>query len=126
MVLEYSQRLATRRRNVMATPEHPQVATAMILAAAQGGAQAAGRAVAGLAVGQQADFVVLDADHVALAGLPAPEMLASHVFASQRTSAIRDVFVGGTARVRGGSHGQQQAARAGSVQARTQLLASAA
>ena len=126
MVLEYSQRLATRRRNVMATPQQPQVATAMTLAAVQGGAQAAGRAVAGLAVGQQADFVVLDAGHVALAGLPAPEMLASHVFASQRTSAIRDVFVGGTARVSGGSHGQQQAARAGFVQARTQLLASAA
>ena len=48
----------------------------MTLAAVQGGAQAAGRPLAGLAVGQQADGVVLDAQHPALAGLDAPSMLS--------------------------------------------------
>ena len=53
-------------------------------------AQAAGRAVAGLAPGQQADWVVLDPQHLALAGLSAPEMLSAHVFASHRSSAIAE------------------------------------
>ncbi|MFD1711472.1 formimidoylglutamate deiminase [Ottowia sp. GY511] len=126
MVLEYSQRLATRRRNVMATPAQPQVATAMTLAAVQGGAQAAGRAIGGLAVGQQADLVVLDAQHSALAGLDGADALSAHVFASHRTSAIHKVYVGGQPQVRGGAHALRQEARAGFVQARQQLLQTAA
>lgn len=122
LMLEYSQRLARRERNVAAEASQPQVATAMTLAAVQGGAQAAGRPVAGLAVGQQADFVVLDAAHVALAGLPAPEMLASHVFASQRTSAIDAVWVAGRARAHHGRHPLHDSAAAGFVAARRQLL----
>ncbi|MDQ8002852.1 MAG: formimidoylglutamate deiminase [Pseudomonadota bacterium] len=122
LMLEYSQRLARRERNVVADASQPQVATAMTLAAVQGGAQAAGRPVAGLAVGQQADFVVLDAAHVALAGLPAPEMLASHVFASQRTSAIDAVWVAGRRRAHHGRHPLHDSAAAGFVAARRQLL----
>lgn len=122
LMLEYSQRLARRERNVAADALQPQVATSMTLAAVQGGAQAAGRPVAGLAVGQQADFVVLDAAHVALAGLPAPEMLASHVFASQRTSAIDAVWVGGRPRAQRGRHPLHDSAAAGFVAARRQLL----
>ncbi|MBN8751277.1 8-oxoguanine deaminase [Xylophilus ampelinus] len=122
LMLEYSQRLARRERNVAADVSQPQVATAMTLAAVQGGAQAAGRPVAGLAVGQQADFVVLDAGHTALAGLPAPEMLASHVFASQRTSAIDAVWVAGRPRAQGGRHPLHHSAAAGFVAARRQLL----
>lgn len=122
LVLEYSQRLATRQRNVAADAAHPQVATAMTLAAVQGGAQAAGRAVGGLAVGQQADFVVLDAAHTALAGLPAPDMLSSHVFASHRTSAIDAVWVAGALRARAGRHLLHDSAAAGFVAARLQLL----
>jgi formimidoylglutamate deiminase len=49
-------------------------------------------------VGQQADFVVLDARHVALNGLPADSGHAAHVFASHRTSAIADVWVRGQQR----------------------------
>ncbi|HZF83979.1 MAG TPA: formimidoylglutamate deiminase, partial [Burkholderiaceae bacterium] len=122
LMLEYSQRLARRERNVAAEASQPQVATAMTLAAVQGGAQAAGRPVAGLAVGQQADFVVLDAAQVALAGLPAPEMLASHVFASQRTGAIDAVWVAGRARAHHGRHPLHDSAAAGFVAARRQLL----
>ncbi|HMR72324.1 MAG TPA: formimidoylglutamate deiminase, partial [Rubrivivax sp.] len=56
MLLEYSQRLATRQRNVLARDSERDVATAMTLDAVLGGAQASGRAIAGLALGQQADF----------------------------------------------------------------------
>jgi formimidoylglutamate deiminase len=120
--LEYSQRLATRRRNVTADAGQPQVATAMTLAAVQGGAQAAGRPVAGLAVGQRADLVVLDGEHPSLAGLQAPQMLAGHVFASHRTSAVARVIVGGQVRVQAGRHAAHVEAVMGFVDARAQLL----
>ncbi|OUM02120.1 formimidoylglutamate deiminase [Variovorax sp. JS1663] len=122
LMLEYGQRLVTRQRNVGADAAHRQVATALKLAAVQGGAQAAGRDVGGLAAGQQADFVVLDARHVALQGLPAPEMLSAHVFASHRTSAIDAVWVGGQARVAAGRHALHDEAAAAFVAARRQLL----
>ncbi|MDM0111616.1 formimidoylglutamate deiminase [Variovorax sp. J22R133] len=122
LMLEYSQRLGTRQRNVAASAAHPQVATSMTLAAVQGGAQAAGRPVAGLAVGQQADFVALDANHPALAGLDASNMLSSHVFASHRTSAIDGVWTAGRHRVVAGRHPLHDSAAAGFVAARRQLL----
>lgn len=123
LMLEYSQRLATRQRNVGATASQPHVATAMTLAAVQGGAQASGRAVAGLAPGQRADFVVLDAHHLALQGLSAPEKLSAHVFASHRTSAIDAVWVGGRERVSRGQHALHDEAARDFVAARNQLLA---
>ncbi|MEP6723706.1 MAG: formimidoylglutamate deiminase [Variovorax sp.] len=122
LMLEYSQRLATRQRNVAADAAQPQVAAAMTLAAVKGGAQAAGRRIAGLAAGQQADFTVLDAMHPALAGLPATDMLSSHVFASHRTSAIDAVWVAGQPRVQAGRHLLHDSATAGFVAARSQLL----
>jgi formimidoylglutamate deiminase len=121
MLLEYGQRLSTRRRNVMATPGHPEVATTLLLQAVRGGARAAGRPVAGLAEGQQADFVVLDARHPALADLPAPKMLSAHVFASHRTSAVHDVYVAGRTRVAAGRHAEHEAARSALGAARRQL-----
>lgn len=122
MLLEYGQRLATRARNVGATAVHPQVATALTLAAVRGGAQAAGRAIAGLMVGQQADFVALDAQHLALAGLPTDAMLGAHVFASHRSSAVAEAWVGGRRRVERGRHPLREAAGSAFIAARSQLL----
>jgi formimidoylglutamate deiminase len=105
MMLEYSQRLHSRERNVLAGDTHGFVATAMTLEAVAGGAQASGRSVAGLAVGQQADLVVLDADHPLLHGLPSPDaMLSAHVFASSRQSAIAAVWIAGRPAVQDGFH----------------------
>ena len=123
MLLEYGQRLVTRQRNVGADAAHRQVATALTLAAVQGGARAAGRRIAGLSAGEQADFVVLDAGHLALQGLSAPDMLSSHVFASHRGSAIDAVWVAGRSRVVDGSHALHRTAAAGFVAARSELLA---
>jgi len=122
LMLEYGQRLRTRQRNVGATAAQPHVATALTLQAVQGGAQAAGRAIGGLAAGQQADFVVLDAQQLALQGLPAPDMLSAHVFASHRTRAIDAVWVAGRARVAAGRHALHAEAASAFVAARTQLL----
>lgn len=122
MLLEYSQRLATRQRNVATTATQPQVACAMTLAAVQGGAQAAGRAIGGIAIGQQADFVALDAQHSSLQGLTTPDMLSAHVFASHRSSAIDAVWVSGQQRVASGRHLLHTSASAGLAAARSQLL----
>jgi formimidoylglutamate deiminase len=122
LMLEYSQRLVKRQRNVGASAAQPHVATALTLEAVQGGAQAAGRAVGGLAAGQQADFAVLDASHLALQGLLVPDMLSAHVFASHRTSAIDTVWVAGRPRVSAGRHALHDEAAAAFVAARTQLL----
>ena len=126
LMLEYGQRLSRRQRNVLASGSQPEVATAMTLKAVQGGAQASGRwgagAAAGIAVGQSADWVVLNAQHVALRGLPAPAMLSAHVFASHRTSAIADVWVAGQQRVQAGQHALHDAAQRAFVQARKALL----
>jgi len=123
LMLEYSQRLATRQRNVLASEGHTHVATAMTLDAVAGGAQASGRVVAGLAVGQQADLVVLGAEHPLLQGLPtAAAMLSAHVFASHRQSAIAQVWVAGQARVQAGHHALNLSARAAFNAARRQLL----
>jgi formimidoylglutamate deiminase len=123
MLLEYSQRLATRQRNVLATAEQPSVATAMTLAAVAGGAQASARPVAGLAAGQQADLLVLDAQHLLLRDLPSPEaMLSAHVFASHRQSALLQVWVGGRLKVQSGRHALHDSAQSGGVTARQQLL----
>jgi formimidoylglutamate deiminase len=123
MLLEYSQRLATRQRNVLVTAEQPSVATAMTLAAVAGGAQASARPVAGLAAGQQADLLVLDAQHLLLRDLPSPEaMLSAHVFASHRQSALLQVWVGGRLKVQSGRHALHDSALSGGVTARQQLL----
>ena len=126
LMLEYGQRLSLRQRNVLATAAQPEVATAMTLQAVQGGAQASGRrsdGPSGLAVGQPADLLALDAQHVALAGLPAAGMLSSHVFGSHRTSAIHSLWVGGVQRVAAGRHALHDAAVQAFVAARAATIA---
>jgi formimidoylglutamate deiminase len=123
MSLEYSQRLQTGQRNVCATTAHSDVAVALYLAANQGGAQASGRAIAGLAVGQQADWLVLNAEHPSLAGLPSSAaQLANHLFASHRSSAIDSVWVGGKRLIEQGQHSLQHPAQTAFAQVRQQLL----
>jgi formimidoylglutamate deiminase len=123
MLLEYGQRLATRQRNVLARNGQADVATAMTLDAVRGGAQASGRPVAGLEVGQQADCVVLDARHPLLRELPGPQaMLSAHVFASHRRSALRDVWVAGRLSVREGAHPLAGETASAFIAARTALL----
>ena len=125
LLLEYGQRLTRRQRNVGASAEQSDVATALWLQAVAGGAQAAGAPIAGLAAGQRADFVVLDAAHPALAGLPPEQSLAAHVFASSRSRAIDQVWVAGRCVVQAGRHAARDDARASFAQARAGLLADA-
>ncbi|MGE8317237.1 MAG: formimidoylglutamate deiminase [Comamonas sp.] len=122
MVLEYGQRLRLMQRNVAASARQPHVASHLLLQAVAGGAQASGRAVAGLAVGQRADMVMLDAGHVALAGLDAAAQLDSHVFASSRSSAVEGVWVGGRRVVEQGHHAGHRCAQDTFVKTRAALI----
>jgi formimidoylglutamate deiminase len=126
MLLEYGQRLQFRQRNLLATAQQKQVASAMWQQAVQGGAQASGRTANGLAAGQRADFCVLDGRHIALAGLDAPDMLSAHVFASHRSSALEEVWVAGQPVARHGSRHplREQAAKA-FIESRSALIAQA-
>ena len=119
-LLEYGQRLVRRERNVLVAGDHRQLADGLWLGAVAGGAQASGRPVGGLAVGQQADFVVLA--EASLASLAPDQMLASVVFANQRRNAIADVWVGGRRRVQNGRHAEDEATQRAFVAARAQLL----
>lgn len=122
-MLEYSQRLQLRRRNAAATEAHPHTATALTLAAVAGGAQAAGRPVAGLAVGQSADFVVLGASALTQ-GLDAQAALATHVFATPGAS-VRDVWVRGRQLVTDGHHTEYAAAARAFARVRAAIVATA-
>ncbi len=94
-LLEYSQRLTRRQRNVAAQAAVCSAsASALLEGALGGGSAAAGVPLAGLAVGQRADFQVLDQSHDALLGVPSAQLLDAQVFSSPDALPAQ-VFVAG-------------------------------
>jgi formimidoylglutamate deiminase len=94
-LLEYSQRLALRRRNVSARAlNHESTATALFEGALAGGTQASGQNLGCIAVGQRADFVTLDINSSALLGIPNGYVLDAYIFSSPAAPAGQ-VFVAG-------------------------------
>jgi formimidoylglutamate deiminase len=84
-ILEYSQRLALRARNVLARAEGQSTGRSLFDAALVGGAQALGmQSGGGLSVGASADVVGLAADHPALAERHEDEILDSWIFSGGR------------------------------------------
>ena len=100
--VEYSQRLAHRRRALLADEGEPSVGRKLFAAALAGGAQALG-VMGGLAIGSPADLVSLDLDHPALAGAT-PDTLLDHWIFAARHGAIDSVWRGGRKWVEGGRH----------------------
>ncbi|WP_213769770.1 formimidoylglutamate deiminase [Bradyrhizobium sp. dw_78] len=100
--LEYSQRLARRARNVMATTEAPSTGRALFDGAFAGGSRALG-AAGGLAQGRRADIVSLDADDLALAGQAGDVILDRWLFSSRR-SPVDCVWTSGRKVVTSGRH----------------------
>ena len=109
-LFEYGQRLLHQRRNVLADAAGGSVGAHLLRSALAGGAQATGRNVAGLAVGQQADLLVLDAGHVNLCDRQGDAWLDSLVFANHGRSPIRDIMTAGRWVVRAGRHAQEVSA----------------
>jgi cytosine/adenosine deaminase-related metal-dependent hydrolase len=80
--LEYSQRLALRARNVLATTSMASTGRVLFEGALAGGAQALGMP-SGLAPGHPADIFSLDASQVVLAGRSGDALLDSWVFSGK-------------------------------------------
>ncbi len=94
-LLEYSQRLTRRRRNVAAqTANCASSAAALLQGALSGGSSASGRPLGAIRAGQRADFLVLDVQSAALLGVPGAQVLDALVFSSPEAR-FTDVFVAG-------------------------------
>ncbi|MBN9042944.1 MAG: formimidoylglutamate deiminase [Rhizobiales bacterium] len=102
-LLEYSQRLGRRARNVMTTLAGESTGRRLFTAALAGGAKALGRPIGAIAAGHRADIVLLDADHTSFATVDRDHWLDSWIFVPGRPS-ITTVLVGGETVVRDGCH----------------------
>lgn len=107
--LEYGQRLRDQKRNRLYHPSQPQVADFIYQQALSGGNQACGVAL-GLAVGQRADFIVLDHQHPFIAAGKNSDWLNRWIFATNN-NLIRDVYVAGEVVVSNFQHPHEQQAR---------------
>ncbi len=108
-MLEYSQRLLHRRRNVGASTEAPHTAARLWAEAARSGARALGLDAGEIAVGKRADLVVVNTEHVSLAGRDGAQAMDSYVFVAGR-DAVRDVMIDGRWVVWGRQHALEGAA----------------
>lgn len=99
---EYSQRLAHRGRNMLATGTQKSTGMNLFNSALQGGRAATGFNTA-IEVGGRADFVVLDDAHPAMIGRHRDTIIDSFVFANSGNP-IRDVYVAGKPVVIDGLH----------------------
>jgi len=93
-LLEYGQRLALRRRNVLASGPGRSVGGELFAGACIEGAQAAGQPMSRIAVGCRADLVVLDGEDPSLCGREGEALLDAAVFGPRR-GLERDVVVAG-------------------------------
>ncbi len=120
-LLEYGQRLTTRRRNVLATAEQPSTLRRLLDASIAGGGQALGLESTGLAVGARADLVTLNPMHPSLAHRQDDTLIDSWI--TTHASAIDNVWAGGVHLVRTGRHVARDAIARRYVQCTQRLLA---
>jgi formimidoylglutamate deiminase len=92
--LEYAQRLITQQRAILATKETPSVGENLWCKAALGGAQSTHSNTGEIAIGKQADLLVLDGNKTRLFAKSNQHLLDSLIFASQ-TNMVSDVMVNG-------------------------------
>jgi formimidoylglutamate deiminase len=109
--LEFSQRLVTGQRNVMAQGGN-SCGRSLYAGAARGGAQALGQPVGSLQVGRRADLLELDPQHPMLNSLGDDDLLDSWLFAGDQTM-LRSVWVAGKKVIDRGCHAHQQDIEAG-------------
>ncbi len=93
-LLEYAQRLIKQQRAILATTKTPSVGLNLWQKVAKGGAQSTSSNTGELAVGKQADILVLDQDKLNCFATGEKYSLDSLIFASQN-NCIKDVMVNG-------------------------------
>ncbi len=119
--LEYSQRIDERRRNRLGDPGQ-STGRALVDAVLAAGRQASGRSVGAIAIGNRADFLVLDDAHPSLDCREGDAVLDGWIFAAAG-SPIRDVWISGVHVVRDGRHMAREAAVTGFKAAMRRVLA---
>ena len=115
--LEYAQRLSKQQRALLATSEQKSVGLNLWQRAALGGAQSTNSNTGELAIGKQADLLVLDDSQLRLFAHDDDHLLDSVIFASQK-NLVDDVMVHGEWAIREGKHALEQ----GSADKFAQLL----
>lgn len=101
-MLEYSQRLRHRERNVMVVDEGSTGET-LYAGAAKGGAQALNRNSGEIAVGKLADLVAIDSNAPTLCALSDNQILDGYLFAAN-DNVVTDVWSAGRHNVQNGRH----------------------
>jgi formimidoylglutamate deiminase len=101
-MLEYSQRLEHRERNVMVLNEGSTGET-LYAGAAKGGAQALNRNSGEIAVGKLADLVAIDSNAPTLCALSDSQILDGYLFAAN-DNVVTDVWSAGRHNVQDGRH----------------------
>ena len=105
--LEYAQRLTKQQRAILASSETASVGQNLWQKAASGGAQSTSSNTGSLAIGKQADLLVLDENQTRLYANNVQHLLDSVIFAS-RANIIQGVMVNGHWVVRNGKHAEEQ------------------
>lgn len=105
--LEYAQRLIKQQRAILASDEQVSVGRNLWQKAALGGAQSTSSNTGELAIGKQADLLVLNASKLALFAHDEQHLLDSVIFASQN-NLVEEVMVNGHWVVTGGKHALEQ------------------
>jgi formimidoylglutamate deiminase len=105
--LDTTQRLRDHSRAALAT-EARSTGRRLFEAAAQGGSRSAGRGTGQIAVGQWADLLALDMNHVDLTGLRGDTILDSFAFSGD-SRMVADVWAAGRHMVRAGRHLRREA-----------------
>lgn len=106
-LLEYGQRLLHQKRTILCDSETVSVGRYLYQGALKGGAQATGRKTGKIAIGQQADWLVLDENNPALFGKTEDQILDAIIF-STLINPVKDVMVSGQWVVRDGVHKQEE------------------
>ncbi|MFD2263827.1 formimidoylglutamate deiminase [Lacibacterium aquatile] len=107
-MLEYSQRLGLRGRNLMTSKEGESTGRRLVDDALEGGAQAMGQNLGVLDVGARADFIVLDGDHPDVVAADGDRALDAWIFCGGRAM-VKHVVAGGEAVVAEGRHAKRDA-----------------
>ena len=104
--LEYAQRLIKQQRAILATDKQASVGANLWQRAALGGAQSTNSNTGELAIGKQADLLVLDEQQTRLFAHSDQHRLDSLIFASQQNP-VKDVMVNGQWVIQNGQHQHQ-------------------
>lgn len=101
-ILEYGQRLRDQQRNRLYRGEQTSIGDNLFKQALLGGNQSCGVEL-GLAVGQRADFMVLDDSHPFIGASETKDVLNRWLFACSE-NVVKDVFVVGKQVISEGRH----------------------